>query len=173
MSCIITRYTASRLSIPKEAISIISLYPEYITELGTDSIGFKYTIQEIFNIQPSNIFENLILGNSDYKPYKIYNISEMESIFKENFTEKEEEDEYIKKQDNIKEEVEFRTRMRMYMEETKNLGIYTYKDYEQDDWLEEEINIFEMKRNMPLSELIGEVDVNGENIYSDVSEDEY
>ena len=78
-----------------------------------------------------------------------------------------------KQEDKIKEEVEFRTRMRMYMEETKNLGYYNNKDYEQDDWLEEEINIFEMKRNMPLSELIGEVDVNGEYANSDVSDSEY
>jgi len=178
MTAIITRYCASRLSIPKEAINIISLYPEYITELGKASFGFKYTIQDTKNSNPSNIFENIILGNSDYKPYNIYSISDMQSIFKEKFINQDEnkdedEYEYIKNEINIKKEIEFRTRMKMYEEETKNLGYYTEKDYEHDDWLEEEISIFDMKKNMSLAELMGEVDMNGETTYSDMSEEEY
>lgn len=164
----IRRYTASILSIPETAFNVVCIFPEHETQLGRNSFGFSYDVYKKDDKQETTIFEKFMkMGDDGYYP-KIYSVMELERIYGEKFV--EDIDEFV--DDNKeKEDKEFKNRMNRYMRETENLGRYDEKDYEQDEWLEEQIEIFEMKRNMPLNELIGEADMYDEsNVISDGSD---
>jgi hypothetical protein len=164
----ITRYTASILSIPERAFNVECIYPEHETQLGRNSFGFRYEVYKKDDKQEITTFEKIMkMTDISYYP-ETYSVMELERIYGEKFV--EDMDKFVE-DNNKKEDIEFKNQMKRYMKETENLGRYDEKDYEQDDWLEEQIEIFEMKRNMPLNELLGEVDMYDEsNVISDGSD---
>jgi hypothetical protein len=187
MSDIITRYVASRDTIPNNVLilEINKLFPFYNSEMGLGEFGFSYSLFKNDDKLPQTIFELIIISsNYTYHPIDLFYKKDFESIFNEKFinylnNENENENEnkknyfYQDLENENKKNIEFNNRMKKYMEETKNLGIYKDIDHEQDDWLENEMELFEIKKNMPLSELIKEIDINDNNYYSDENDEEY